>query len=84
MWPFRRQRIVLEYNGDSYMLGRNVFPGLKGSGIIEITNKDGYQRQSSSGSFYGRLEQSQVNGKCFINGVDVGALVNKLDSADCV
>ena len=80
MWPFGNQKITLEYNNVKYTLRPKDIPGLKGSGRISIVNRKGMQRQSTSGNFYGKLEQRQDGEKCFINGVEISALVRKLKS----
>lgn len=82
MWPFGNQLITLEYNGESYKLKSGDIPGLRGSGVITVVNRGNVQRQSTSGRFYGKLNQRQMDGRCYINGVEVSGLIERLKARD--
>ena len=74
-----RKAIILEYNSRHYELKKGDIPGLKGDGRIVIFNMPGRQVQMSSGNF-SNLDMSQTEEGSFINGVNIGELVTRLDT----
>jgi hypothetical protein len=70
-------RIILDYNGERYVLERGDLPGVGGSATITVVNRPGHQYQSISEGLEGDLIMRQVNGRGSINGVDLAKLVKR-------
>ncbi|HLC57262.1 MAG TPA: hypothetical protein VJH95_01690 [Candidatus Nanoarchaeia archaeon] len=70
-------KIKLQYNGESFHLEKGDIPDLEGKGTIIVEAGEGMNYQSVEGNFI-CLSTSQINGRCFINGVDLQELVERL------
>ena len=71
-------KIELEYNGKTYILSNKDIPHLNGNGKIVIQASEGSQSQKVYGSF-SNLSCYQDGKRCFVNGVDIGSLVKRLE-----